>query len=261
MLPVIVVIVVDCQLWAEDLTSTALSELILSDMTQAHEARPQGVPDTYNWALKPRIGKGNHIPKDWSAVTMWGQIYPAAEGHLAQNVRVQIQDLRLYYLSKKDGAWHRLQGEGVEGAAYRQDFANDANTKADYKTSPDGSVSVKLTPGYNFHFWPKIPNRASLNSEDVAAIASSFQARLIVDDPNGQDDRDKARLLGSCGGDYWRSLQAGWKADWSNNADWALSRFRFITKEWKLFTACPAEAKTIQDNPPPLSLPENNRPK
>ena len=64
------VIFLRSNLLAGELTPTALTELIVADMTQAHEARPQGVPDSHSWALKPRIGKGDQMPHNWSAVTI-----------------------------------------------------------------------------------------------------------------------------------------------------------------------------------------------
>lgn len=183
---------------------------------------------------------------------MWGQIYPAKDGNPATNVRVQIRDAMMYFLSKKDGKWHQLQGETtVTGAAYRQDFANDAHVAADVRTEPDGSVSIKLTPGYNYHFWPQ-KGRVVIDPEDIDGIVSCFSARLVVEDLAKPDDRGKAHILGSCGGDYWRSVPAPWKADWSNNGDWALGRFKFIRNDWAVFTASTVDQETLRKNPPPL---------
>jgi hypothetical protein len=240
--------------------STNWVDVLANDMANPHEARPQGVPDGVNWAAKPRLGMGNKMPKDWSATTMWGQIYPAKDGNPATNVRVQIRNPVMYFLSRKDGKWHPLQGEvTVDGAAYRQDFANDANVKADIRTETDGSVSVKLTPGYNYHFWPK-KGRVNIDREDIAGMVSGFAARLVVEDPAKPDDRGKARLLGSCGGDYWRSVQASWKADWSNNGDWAIGRFKFIKNDWTVFTAATIDQETLRKNPPPSYAPTPKTP-
>lgn len=84
-------------------------------------------------------------------------------------------------------------------------------------------------------------------------MASCFEARLVVADPSKPDDRDRAQLIGSCGGDFWRSPNARWKADWSNNGDWAIGRFKRITRQWKYFTASNADPSLLQTNPPPLN--------
>ena len=230
-------------------------QMLIDDMSLAHEAKPEGVPDTINWSAKPRIGAGSRIPAGWSCVTMWGQIYPAQGGDPSTNVRVEMRELSLCYLSKRTGKWVSLQHDpSLNGAAYRQDFANDEAIAADLQRQADGTVSVKLTPGRNFHFWPTKagPFRATIDPTDIAALASGFKARLVTADPAKPDDRAKARLIGSCGGDFWRAMDSAWKADWSNNCDWALGRFRYLTGEWQVFTACTADAETIRTNPPPL---------
>jgi hypothetical protein len=232
-----------------------VAELFAGDMDRPHDFTPQGVDS--DWAKHARRGM-RKLPDGWTCATMWGQIYPAKEGNPATNVRVQIRDPRLWYLSRKDGQWHLVQTDtGVNGAAYVLNFAGDKNMKADLRREADGSVAVRMTPGYNFHFWPtdKGPGRVTLQPDDVAAVASSFLARLIVDDPAKPDDRDRARLAGSCGGDFWRAQGVGWKADWSNNGDWAIGRFKRLTGEWQAITGTNAEADVLRKNPPPLELP------
>ncbi len=231
----------------------SMVETLIRDMSFVHEAQPAGVPDSVGWAVKPRVGMGAKVPDGWRAATMWGQVYAARGGNPAVNVRVEIRQPVLLYLSKRDGKWHDLQREsGVAGAAYREDFAGDENQPADLKRTRDGSVSVRIVLGHNFHFWPAKASRATIEPGDVAGMASAFRARLVTDDPAAPDDRGKARLLASCGGDYWRALNAGWKSDWSNNGDWAIGRFRFLTPVWQVFTATTLDAGDLRRNPPTL---------
>lgn len=226
--------------------------LFVADMSDEHDFKPQGVGRA-NWGRHARVGY-RKPPDGWSCAVMWGQIYPAEGGDPSVNARVQIRDLRLWYLSRRDDRWHELQASaGLEGAAYRQDFAGDENVPADMRKEMDGSVSVKMAPGRNFHFWPT-GGRADLKPGDVAAMASSFRARLVLDDASKPDDLDSARLVGSCGGDFWRAPGVQWAADWSNNGDWAIGRFKLITREWKVFTATNAEPELLRKNPPPLRL-------
>jgi hypothetical protein len=155
----------------------------------------------------------------------------------------------LLYLSKRDGKWHELKRRvSVEGDAYRQDYVNDESEPADTRREPDGSVSVKLTPGYNYHFWPA--GRAPIDPTDIEAMAPAFRVRLVLDDPSAPDDRDKVRIVASCGGDYWPSRKAQWRADWSNNGDWAIGRFRFVRNEWAILTARTADAETLRRSSP-----------
>ncbi len=215
---------------------TEIAQLFIDDMSIPNAIRP--VKINYGWTYKPRVGSGNIIPKDWTHSMMWGQVYVGRPGNPARNVRVQIRDCAQWVLSRKTGQWKLLQHSVTpEGAAYAEDFKDDANIPADARKEPDGAVSVLLKPGYNYHFWPE-KGRARVEPAEIAGLATVFFARLVVDDPAQNDDRDEARLIASAGGDYWRSLDAAWKSDWSNNHDWGMGRFKRLTKDWQPFTAC-----------------------
>jgi len=228
---------------------TSLDEII-GDITLAHEGRPHGVPSNVNWALKPRVGA--MTPQaGWTAAIAWGQVYEWIDGNPATNTRVQIKDLELYYLSKADNNWHLLQKSvGVDGNAYVEDFAGDVNKPADKRIEKDGSVSVKAGGGYNFHFWSKL-GRVTYPANDVAGCYVTVKARLVSDNTNLPDDRDKARYLMSVGGDWWLSLTAQWD-QWKTNADMGIGRFRFVTSEWKSFNMISAPLDSVRKNPPPF---------
>jgi hypothetical protein len=232
-----------------------IGRIFAEDMTIPNAVKPHGIEGA-DWASGPRVGQGDTWPKGWTCGIMWGQIYHASDGSPAANVRVQIRDTSYWILSRKDGKWRRVQHSTTpEGAAYREDFVNDENAPADVRMESDGSVSVRLVPGYNYHFWPSSPGRVTVDTADVAGQASAFFARLVVDDPAKPDDLAQARLIGSCGGDHWRDQSAQWKADWSNNGDWAIGRFKLLTPEWQVFTATALSPDAVLRNPPPLELP------
>ena len=213
-----------------------VAKLFIDDMSIPNAILPSGV--STGWAKKPRVGSGNLIPKGWTHSTMWGQIYFGQPAMPATNVRVQIRDCALWVLSRKTGTWTQLQYSVTPaGGAYAENFKDDAHIPADQRTEPDGSLSVKLTKGYNYHFWPQ-GGRAEVDPADIAGMASVFFARLVVDQADKPDDRAKAVLIGSCGGDYWRNHEVEWKADWSSNNDWAIGRFKRITSDWQAFTGC-----------------------
>jgi hypothetical protein len=229
--------------------------IFAEDMTIPNAIKPHGIEGA-DWAGKARVGQGDKWPEGWNCGTMWGQIYLASDGSPATNVRVQIRETSYWILGRRDGKWRLVQYSITpEGAAYREDFSNDENTAADTRREADGSLSVRLFPGHNYHFWPSNPGRVTVDTDDVAGQASAFLARLVVDDPGKPDDRDRARLIGSCGGDHWRAPGAQWKADWSNNGDWAIGRFKPVTPEWQAFTATTLSPEAVLANPPPLELP------
>ena len=226
-------------------------EDIIGDITLPHEGLPHGVPSSYDWSQKPRRG-AQQPPEDWTAAIAWGQLYEWIEGNPATNTRVQIRDMEMLYLSKSDGQWHQLQKSlRVEGSAYREDFVDNINKPADSRTEPDGSMSVTAGDGYNFHYWPSA-GRVEFPENDVEGCFVTVQCRLILDDPDGVDDRAEAKYLMSVGGDWWESLTAVWD-QWTTNADMGIGRFRFVTPEWKGYNMISLPVDKVRENPPPFA--------
>ncbi|RMG95421.1 MAG: hypothetical protein D6706_12080, partial [Chloroflexi bacterium] len=227
-------------------------ELIASDMALPHEGKLKGVPDYYSWAVNPEIVLGNN-PGNFQALIAWGQIYEDAAGSSAQNTRIQIRNIQTYVLSKKTGTWNLVQNSvDVEGAAFREDYADNVNAPADIRDEPDGSISVKLTPGYNYHFWPT-GGRVKINPGDIAGVFTTVEARLIVDDPTRPDDRDKARFLAGMGGDYWLNTTADWDYFKTNGAI-ASGRLRYVDSQWNSFNMTTLTRSELFASPPPIPL-------
>lgn len=227
-------------------------ELIARDMELPHEGKLSGVPDYYGWASGPEIVMGNN-PGDFKALIAWGQIYADAAGSSSQNTRIQIRNIKTYILSKKTGSWSLVQSSvAVEGAAFREDYADNINVPADTRDEPDGSTSVKLTTGYNYHFWPT-SGRATISPDDIAGVFTTVEARLIVDNPAQPDDRDKARFLAGMGGDYWLDTTAGWDYFRTSGAI-ASGRLRYVDRQWNRFNMTTLTRDELYTNPPPILL-------
>jgi PA14 domain len=236
--------------------SASQISLGFDDSILPNEGHPSGVPSYYRWANGPSIDSGNNIPEGWNAFTAWGQIYVESGWNPPTecNTRVQIRALDAWYLSKSTNEWILLQhADSVNGAAYVEDFANDENKPADAKDESmnGGGTSVTAGNGYNYHFWT---SRVTIdNPDDIAGIYTRFQSRLVLDDPNGVDDRASARYLASDGADYWRSLYAGWASDWSNNGAVGSGRFKFVTSDWQNFSMETLTPEQLSKNPPPAA--------
>lgn len=223
---------------------------VVNDMKQPHEEAPHGVPDHYDWAKGPRLSMGND-PGDWTAMITWGQVYEAASGSESVNTRIEIRNLQAWFLSKNDGKWHAWQKTVmVQGANYVEDFVDDLSKPADTRYEAGGTISITCGDGYNYHFWHP-SGRTVIDPDDIAGVFTTVQARLILDDPDGVDDRDKAKFMMSVGGDYWKDIYAQWD-QWKTNGDIGIGRFRFIKKEWDSFNMHSMTETAIRTNPPPL---------
>ncbi|MFQ5512478.1 MAG: hypothetical protein ACE5EO_11590 [Candidatus Krumholzibacteriia bacterium] len=225
-------------------------DTIIDDVTLPHQARLHGLPLDFDWALAPIGTAGNNAPANYSAMTGWGQVYEGANGNRAKNTRIQIRNFRSYVLSKQDNQWHLLQSPAsVVGGAWREDFLDNINKPADIRAEADGGISVKVGGGYNFHFFPQ--TRATIVPGDIGGIFVTTQARLILDDPSGRDDRSRARYLLDIGGDYWIDLFTEFD-DFTTNTEIFLARFRYVTTGWHWFNMTSLSEAEIRQNPPPL---------
>ncbi len=231
---------------------------VIDDMTRPHQGRPRGVPDSYDWVKQPRIGMGNN-PKQFRAMIAAGQLYEDAKGNPATNTRVQIRNMRAYVLSKKDNQWHLIQdSNSVQGQAFREDFAGNVSKPAQIRPEQDGGISVKTSPGYNFHFW-SATGRASINPQDIKGVFTTVEARLVTDDPKRPDDRLNARYLLSMAGDYWLDEHVAWQ-EFKTNGDIAIGRFKWVTPQWQSFNMTSLSPEDLRRNPPPLTPPPTSRP-
>ena len=181
---------------------------ILYSMNGPHEGAPHGVPPSFSWAEHPELG-AVAPPAGMSAFIGWGQIYSDATNVQPANVRIELRNMETYVWSNTNHTWTRVQGTAhVDGAHYVENFAGNTSIPTDLRAEPDGGTSTGMTSGYNFHFWPAAARAALPNPADVGAVYTTVQARLILDDPNGPDNRSQARYLANTGADWWRTTTA-----------------------------------------------------
>lgn len=230
----------------------ALARLLAKDMVGKHQGRMHGVPRTYNWANGPRVGRGNH-PGKYRAMSVWGQIYEDANGSPARNVRVACRDIQGWILSRRTGRWSRVVGSrDVFGSNYLEDFSGNASVPADLRPEPGGAVSATLGNGYNFHFFPN-RRRKWIDPHDIAGVVTLYSAKVIVDDPNGPDERHLARYLASAGGDYWLDRRVGTENGVTVD-DIGIGKARYLDSRWMTVTMSTIGIDKLRESTPPVCL-------
>ncbi|MFI5240708.1 MAG: dockerin type I domain-containing protein [Candidatus Saccharimonadia bacterium] len=234
---------------------------ILYDMIAPHEGVLHGVPLSYSWASTPTVGNPTP-PTGMGAITAWGQIYADATTTEPANVRVEMKNMETYLWSNSAQKWNRVQSTvTIQGAHYVEDFVGNVSIAADARTEADGGISTTMVSGYNFHFYP--PSRATVpNPSDVGAVFTTYQARLILDNPAGANNLAQAKYLANVGADWWVNTTIGFGTG-NNNPGVGQGRFTYLTSNWQaenFYTGGPtasglagAWAPTqLQANPPPL---------
>ncbi|MEI8226478.1 MAG: T9SS type A sorting domain-containing protein [Bacteroidota bacterium] len=235
------------------------TQTIIDDMASLPDAALHGVPSYYSWASGAANGQ-NPVPAknnqgEWfRAMTSWGQVYIPVEGSQASNTRCQIRNM-LSKLLYKNGKWIEVQSDNPQGAAFIEDFANNASINAGIRDESNNgggiSVIVGVGPwaGYNFHFWP-LGSRAEVDVDSVIGVFSTCEARLILHDQNQTDDRDSCKNIMQMGADWWLNLNIGWLPDWSANNGIGNGRSKWVTKEWQSFNYYSLSPAEILSNPP-----------
>lgn len=236
-------------------TTTSIKQQLKDDMRLPHVGNLDGVPDFYDWAHNPRVGMGNDgaASSGFNAATAWGQIYSSYGGSTdpAPNTNVQVANLGLAILSKS-GTWTIIQrtilegDRGIDAGYFTSDFQGNITSPEDPPQLGDGTRTGHPNIKYNLHFFPQ--GRVPINNNDIAGIIAWFDARLVLRNASGADDRANARYLAGAGGDYWQDLTA----PWPNNGDFAIGRHRFVTNDWQTFTAHTLTDAQIDANPPPI---------
>ena len=239
---------------------TVTAQTIIDDMTLVPDAALHGVPSNYSWADGKAAPQPMPVPAKnnkgqwWRAMTTWGQAYIPVTGSSATNTRMQIRNLvtKLLY---KSGKWYEVQHGDPQGAAFVEDFVNNASMSAGERNEAANGggksviVGVGQWAGHNYHFWPT-GSRANVDIDSVVGVFNFCEARLIVDNPNLPDDRDICKNTLQMGADWWLDQTGGWLPDWSANSGIGGCRSKWVTKDWQSFNFSTLLPEDIIKNPP-----------
>lgn len=242
-----------------------LQRRLLDDSTKPHQGLLDGVPEFYDWGLGPRLNPAFNRAvgpnNDWTAATVWGEIYPEAGWVPTGDTQCVVRSMGMAVLSVTTGLWTVLQdvetAAELYGAYYRYDFSGNATGPYALGTNADNHVTGIPGGGFNMHFFPN--SRAAIATPgDIGGVVGWFDARVETI-PGHADDRASSRFLAGAGGDWWENaaiLQedpSGGGAG-THNGDWSIGRHVFLDSEWKTMTAHTLTERQIRENPPPVPL-------
>jgi hypothetical protein len=178
--------------------------LVKQDGSGSHEAIPAGVTTVGTAPGTPQPPAGT------VALAGYGELYTAPL-HAATNTRVQLRNFETYALRTSTNKWTRIQySERVDGAAYQVNYTG-TGVAANVRNEATGGISVKPGAGTVYRFWPESGLAGFKQSpaqpgvvpfDDVAAVFTTVQARLIADSSTGADDRSRARMVVSTAAEW-----------------------------------------------------------
>lgn len=226
---------------------------ILDDMLLPHEAIPSGVPTYYDWYGNPRIHLGNS-PGSFKYLMAWGHAYVRDDYNGPTcTFRLQIKNIKAYYLSKRDLKWYLIQSsEKVTGSDFIESYVQNKHKSSDMRTEKENSVSVRLDKGYNFHFW--VPGKkVRIFGDDIKAILTMVEAKLIGYDDVISNEADGCPIVLGMGGDYWIDEYSSWGGVGVNNDDVGIGRLKCVGTEWRSFYMTTLTEDDAHLFPPPVN--------
>jgi len=230
-----------------------LSE-VANDMQGDNEGHPHGVPPSYSFYSRPVLNNGNNTTNENGtnhAFTVWGTIYVDATGNPARNTRVAIRSCRAAWKRASSGAWRwqMVPRNALDASDYPENFQGKPSV-SDSRLEPDGSTSYLPQVGRTTHFFGPYP-RIPIVAGDVGGIIAVCEAKLVVDNREGIDDRSVARFLVNVGADYYVSDSGGGVY---NNPSIAGGKFKFARSEWRAFGMTTLPYDDLLRDPPPTAI-------
>jgi hypothetical protein len=231
--------------------SSNVAAQIAGDMTGSNEGHPHGVPSSYDFYSGPSIGEGNNIAPN-SAIEWWGVLYVGPNGNSATNTLVNVRASALYWLSASTGKWTSvpMSASQVDSDFFSEDFSVDYGTTVPMRIESDGSYSFATTSGKVAHFYAPYP-RIPVDNADLAGVVAICEARLVLNNPSGPDDRASASFLLATGADPYPATTG---AGIENNPNIGFGKFKYVQTAWRSFAMTTMTEAQLANNPPPVDL-------
>jgi len=233
-------------------------QAIYDDMHLPHQGHPYGMPSSYDMYQGPVVRGIGSGESDFHILVPGGLVYEETERSSSTNTRVQIRNLRGYVLDKSDNTWKQLPEVPIEYANSAGDLSGSPTTATDLRQEPEG-ISARLLSGSTdaFQFNTERIDIHAIYQKDLLELAAqvfvTYEARLILDDEHGEDDRHLAHYVADAGCSVWRRFDSVWEPDFSQNHDIGFGRFKYVTNDWQCFNiVTDISLSGLQQNPPPL---------
>ena len=195
-----------------------------------HDAIPQGVPSSYDWAVGPRFGMANN-PNGYQAVTGWGQVFTVKDSPNKIS-RLELRKFRFLTCSLPGRVWKLLQSEPISGKQFRSDYLNNKSTDPlEIKVNGE-STTVSFQSGTAFHFWPSI-GQIKLPNMNVCGVLVAVEARALptIAVTDIKQSFNPSSILIGLGADYWRFQGSEWD-NYKSNSDVVIGQLKLLDSEW-----------------------------
>jgi hypothetical protein len=223
-------------------TSTYGIAQVVDSMTAANPVLPysSGQVPYYSWYNGPLYN--GLAPSSYTAFTSWGWIWGnAAYGvpTIPANVSIQIRHMIGALYLKSENKW--VTGIATDSFYAQLDSnatgseTSDSPTLTTVSSADGGGMSYVPTSSEVLQFYPA-SGRQGFSAGDVEAAYSEYQARVIMTNPSGPDNRSEAHFVANAGGDWWPTTSSN---DASQIENMANAQFKAIPTDgsWQTFSS------------------------
>lgn len=240
----------------------ALIDQFVSDMGLANDAQPVGISTSHLKAHRAVIAMGHlfqgraapgdwlnrllenlrsqYTSNHWTKVRGWLVVNRSPSTNRFANARVAIRNFEMYALKQSIMSWSQIASGNPSGGDYYDD--NVVNAYGSANVRANGSVyefKASTNAGWNnIHIYG--PDALGVNGPDIIGLHARCEARLVLDDGGGVDDRSSANLLINLGPDLYPTDGSEVRFGDFKNAGYVPgsggNRFRFLTNDWTLYT-------------------------
>lgn len=253
-------------------------DTLIEDMAWFHDGPSAVLSVLFPWGSGMMWPESTSRPSsDWLYSQMWthtsadtnhanGNGFPWRDpgpytGNQAPNTRVQQADLQMWWLLS-NGVWVLGTHNPTPGdSLFEYNWSESTIVPGSWRdegANGGGASILHLGYGSNNRLWHAWASPHLIPNNAVATVACMY-SRLILDNPNGPDDRHLARILTGCAGDWYKNAyQYGvpWVVGPGGNITYmGYNRMRYVTNDWQLFSWYSNDRTseaTIRANPPPL---------
>lgn len=211
---------------------------------------PAGVPKTFAWCGGSYRPPNNRAPPpDFTAVTGWGQIYPAigAAEYSTLDPVIEVANSRTYVHLKGRNGWVLVQSQAriqIAGAHFVSDFSKNAAIRMEIRQSPGGAAMIGAPPpGYNSHFW--LVTRGTYPASSVDGVYVQMDMRSA--DP-------ALNVVANVGADWWRNATAAFEDGFGNNPGAGMSNWLTLSTQWSTLRFYSTSNDDLWADPPPPLL-------
>jgi len=199
------------------------------------EAAPFGVPSNWNWvtaATEATLNKEDN----YTHTNFWGAIFRNNNNTTPTNSVVQIANCSYYILYNDSTEWTYIQGHEfpLGGSTFSPTYHGSSIDPVELGHTDEGMFIVPAE-GNIYHFWYG-PGYEPFLFNNVRAVIVNMHSRLVLNDPDGVDDRNEAGYLIHVGSD-WRDPSDGSCSSTNHICPgFGVSKLDSITVQWRNHT-------------------------